>query len=175
METLLGSGGGCDDFPEWVEPALFRQNDRGIGGSSGYSSRTRPEPNWVTEIPGPRELLRLIAASLPLAHIGPRKRSYLMPDNISKTEHLLALSDEILADLENEILSFEKVLSKCKRLASMQDDFEVLDWLTLELHGYAESDLPPGIKREDLYKFAVRSGRGTVEKTPTTQQFENKY
>ena len=97
-----------------------------------------------------------------------------MPDNISKTEHLLALSDEILADLENETLSFEKILSKCKRLARMRDDFEVLDWLTLELHGYAESDLPPGIKREDLYKFAVRSGRGTVEKNPPTQQFENK-
>jgi hypothetical protein len=82
---------------------------------------------------------------------------------------------QILADLENEILSFEKILSKCKRLARLRDDFEALDWLTLELHGYAESDLPPGIKREDLYKFAVRSGRGTVEKNPTTQQFENKY
>jgi hypothetical protein len=56
------------DFPEWVEPALFRQHDRGIVGSSGYSSRKRPGPKCVTEIPGPHELWRLTAASLPLAH-----------------------------------------------------------------------------------------------------------
>jgi hypothetical protein len=36
-------------------------------GLGGYSSRKRPGPKCITEISGPRELLRLIAASLPLA------------------------------------------------------------------------------------------------------------
>ena len=56
-------------FPQWVEPALCWQNDRGIGGSGGYSSRKLPGPKYVVEIPAPRELLRLIAASLQLAQL----------------------------------------------------------------------------------------------------------
>jgi cellulose biosynthesis protein BcsQ len=35
-------------------------------GSGGYSSRKLPGPKRITEIPAPRELWRLIAASLPL-------------------------------------------------------------------------------------------------------------
>jgi hypothetical protein len=54
-------------YRKWVEPALFRQNNRGIVGSSGYSSRKLPGPTCVTEIPALREFLRLIAASLLLA------------------------------------------------------------------------------------------------------------
>ena len=61
-------------FLEWVEPALFRQNNRGIVGSGTYSSRKLPRPKCVTEIPAPRELLRLIAASLPLARVGEYRR-----------------------------------------------------------------------------------------------------
>jgi hypothetical protein len=37
-------------------------------GLEAYSTRKLPEPKCITEIPAPRELLRLIAASLPLAH-----------------------------------------------------------------------------------------------------------
>jgi hypothetical protein len=56
-------------FPQWAEPALFRQHNRGIAGSSGYSSRKLPGPTWMTEIPAPRALWRLLAASLLLALI----------------------------------------------------------------------------------------------------------
>ena len=98
-----------------------------------------------------------------------------MPKNISRIEHLLALSDEILADFESETLSFEKILAKCKRLARLRDDFEALDWFTLQLNGYAENDPPAGVRRDDLYKFAVRSVRGTIERNPTTPQKEKKY
>jgi hypothetical protein len=50
------------------------------------------------------------------------KETALSAKNMSRIEHLLALSDEILADLESEILSFEKILAKCKRLARLRDD-----------------------------------------------------
>lgn len=93
----------------------------------------------------------------------------------SKMQIMLGVSEEILSDLESESISLEKILSKCKKLARMRDDFEAIDWFTLELHGYAEDSIPSGIKKDDLFKFASRSGRDTLVTNPVTKKTESKY
>jgi hypothetical protein len=98
-----------------------------------------------------------------------------MQKKVSKAAQMLILSEEILGNLEDENLSFEKTISKCKKLARMRGDFEALDWFTVELCGYGDKDLPLSIRREDLDKFAIRSGRTTIEIDPSTKKEVTKY
>jgi hypothetical protein len=52
-------------------------------GLEAYSTRKLPEPKCITEIPAPRELLRLIAASLPLALVSARRAGVVVGDGES--------------------------------------------------------------------------------------------
>ncbi|MDP8262376.1 MAG: hypothetical protein P9M13_03635 [Candidatus Ancaeobacter aquaticus] len=82
----------------------------------------------------------------------------------TKNEELLKLSEEILSDFDCNALSLELIISKCKKLARLRNDFDVLNWLTLELVGYEDKSLPHAIKKDDAEKFAHWSGRYTVRK-----------
>lgn len=96
-------------------------------------------------------------------------------DQCTKLEKALAISDEILSDIENTNLPFEQILLKCKKLARLRDDFDALNWFTAELHGYSTEVQIPGITRGDLERYAEMSGRFTVSIDPGTKQEERKY
>ncbi len=82
----------------------------------------------------------------------------------TKNEEILDLSEEILSDFDLNTLPLEIIISKCKKLARLKNDSDVLTWLTLELTGYDEKALPHSIKREDAERVAHWSGRYTVVK-----------
>ena len=83
---------------------------------------------------------------------------------MSKAEVMTALSDEILADLELDKLPFERILSKCIRLARLRNDFESVKWFSLEINGYQRDQLPSGIHVNELFSFALRSTRTTIDR-----------
>lgn len=93
----------------------------------------------------------------------------------TKLEKALAISDEILSDIENTDLAFEQILLKCKKLARLRDDLDGLNWFTAELHGYGSDVQIPGITRADLERYAEMSGRFMVSTNPETKQEERKY
>jgi hypothetical protein len=96
-------------------------------------------------------------------------------DNSTKLEKALSISDEILNDIENTNLPFEKILLKCKKLARLRDDFDALSWFTAELNGYGADILIPSISLEDKERYAEMSGRFTININPETKQEERKY
>jgi len=93
----------------------------------------------------------------------------------NKVQEMLNLSDEILSDLEMGNLYLENIVSKCKKLARMRDDFEAIKWFTLELNGYNMKSIPPGIKEEELFGFAKRSGRTVLWEDTNSQKEELRY
>jgi len=93
----------------------------------------------------------------------------------NKVQEMLNLSDEILSDLEMGNLSFENIVSECKKLARMRDDFEAIKWFTLELNGYDRKSIPLGIKEEELFGFAKRSGRNVLWTGTNSQKEELRY
>ncbi len=66
----------------------------------------------------------------------------------NKTEEMLNLSDEILSDLEMGTIPLENIISKCKKLGRMRNDFEAIKWFSLELNGYDKNRIPPEIQQE---------------------------
>jgi hypothetical protein len=93
----------------------------------------------------------------------------------SRSAVMAALSDEILADLELDRLPFERILSKCIRLARLRNDFEAVKWFSLELNGYQEDKLPHGIQAHELFSFALRSARTLIVQDKTSEEKEHKY
>lgn len=93
----------------------------------------------------------------------------------NKTEEMLNLSNEILSDLELGTIPLENIVSKCKKLARMRKDFEAVKWFSLELSGYDKNSIPSGIKQQELFQLAERSGRATLSKDPVTQKEEPHY
>jgi len=93
----------------------------------------------------------------------------------NKVQEMLNLSDGILSDIEMGTLPLENVAFKCKKLARMRNDFEAINWLTLELNGYARENIPPGIQEEELFEFAKKSGRTFLWKDPGSQEEQPKY
>lgn len=79
--------------------------------------------------------------------------------SIDKTQELIRISDEILADLEAGIIPLEQIVPKCLRAARLRDDFDAIKWFTLELSGYSTQSIIPGISEVDIYRSAKRSGR----------------
>lgn len=100
---------------------------------------------------------------------------YMMKENIKKLDLMLEVSEEILANLENEDIPFEKILAKCKKLARLRNDYQALNWFTLELHGYNEKDIPEGIKQAELYECARQAGRATLVNNSITKKDEPRY
>jgi len=98
-----------------------------------------------------------------------------MADYVYKMEQVLTVSEEILSNLENEDIFFEKILSKCKKLARMRNDDRALNWFILELHGYDAKDIPEGIASSELDACAELAGRCTVVMNPVTKKDERKY
>ena len=98
-----------------------------------------------------------------------------MEEKTTKLQQALAISDEILSDIENSDLPFERILLKCKRLARLRDDFDALNWFTAELHGYGPDTDILGITREDLERYAGMSGRYTINTDPETRKEVKKY
>lgn len=82
----------------------------------------------------------------------------------TKNEEILKLSEEILSDFDSNKLSLEFIISKCKKLARLRNDFSTLNWLTLELVGYDENSLPHSIQKKDAEKYAHWSGRYFIKK-----------
>lgn len=93
----------------------------------------------------------------------------------NKVQDMLNLSDEILTDLETGTLSLENIVSKCKKLARMRDDFEAIKWFTLELNGYDWKSIPHGVKVEELSGLAKRSGRTVLWMDTDPQKTEVRY
>jgi len=82
----------------------------------------------------------------------------------SKNEEILKLTEEILSDFDLNVLALEIVISKCKKLARLKNDSDVLKWLTLELAGYDDKALPHSITKEEAEKMAHWSGRYNIVK-----------
>lgn len=93
----------------------------------------------------------------------------------NKVQDMLNLSDEILTDLETTTLPLEIIVSKCKKLARMRNDFEAIKWFTLELNGYEWKCIPSGIEVEELLGFAKRSGRTVLWVGTDPQKSEMRY
>ncbi len=62
----------------------------------------------------------------------------------SRTEHIKALAEDLLDDIELNKLSTENLLLKATRLARFIDAPEIREWLNYELRGYEKT--PVGIK-----------------------------
>lgn len=85
-----------------------------------------------------------------------------MPEN-NRTHQILELSEKILESLEDSD-KLSQILPKCMRLARYLNDPNSMNWLTLELSGYKDTEIPAGIKREELGEYAIRSGRCEIRK-----------
>ena len=96
-------------------------------------------------------------------------------ENIKIVKESLDVSNEILNDIEESKIVFEKILFKCKKLARLQDDFDALNWFSAELSGYGDNVEIQGVTRKDLERYALRSGRYEVIRHPDTNQKERRY
>lgn len=93
----------------------------------------------------------------------------------SKFEAAFQLSAEILDNIENNNLTFELILLKCKKLARLRDDLDALNWISAELHGYSTDLVTPGVTRDQLEQYAERSGRYLTQTDPTTKAISRSY
>jgi len=93
-----------------------------------------------------------------------------MAKKLDKKQEIINLSDEILSNFELGDASYEKIMSKCKRLARLNEDYEALKWFTLELHGYDNDSLPVNISKEDADRMANDHGRRIKKQDPVTKQ-----
>lgn len=60
--------------------------------------------------------------------------------SVSEADYILALSNELLDDIELDRLPAEKLLLKANRLARFAGSDEVQKWLNFELQGYVSND-----------------------------------
>lgn len=81
----------------------------------------------------------------------------------SKSKEIIKLTEDILKDLETEATSLVNILQKCKKLARLRNDFDALNWFSLELNGYDNKSLPETIKDKDWSKYAKMGGRDVTE------------
>lgn len=82
-----------------------------------------------------------------------------------KTLEIKNISEEILNDFEENKLPFEAILLKIKKLARIQDDFDTIVWISLELMGYRNKNLIPNFPQNgQVEDFAKRSGRSVITK-----------
>lgn len=72
---------------------------------------------------------------------------------ISKTEHIISLSKEILDDIELSRLEAQPLLLKATRLARYVDDEEVRKWLRFEMQGFSNDEVS--------LKYMTKTGRWT--------------
>lgn len=96
-------------------------------------------------------------------------------ENIKILKESLDISNEILNDIEESKIAFEKILFKCKKLARLQDDFDALNWFSAELSGYGDNVEIQGVTRKDLERYAIQSGRYELIEHPDTKQKERRY
>jgi hypothetical protein len=96
-------------------------------------------------------------------------------EDINILKESLDISNEILNDIEESKIAFEKILFKCKKLARLQDDFDALNWFSAELSGYGDNVEIQGVTRKDLERYALQSGRYEVIEHPNTKQRERRY
>ncbi|MFH0930077.1 MAG: hypothetical protein V1814_02385 [Candidatus Moraniibacteriota bacterium] len=95
---------------------------------------------------------------------------------MKKNKEILQLSEEILSNIEMGDLSLEKIISKCKKLARLRDDYAALKWFTLELHGYDLKNMPTGFSGTDLSDIAINvAGRGVIYEDPKTGIKQQNY
>lgn len=81
----------------------------------------------------------------------------------SKSKEIIKLTEDILKDLETEDVSLVSILPKCKKLARLRNDFEALNWFSLELNGYDNKSLPENLKGKDWSRYAEMAGRDVTE------------
>lgn len=74
--------------------------------------------------------------------------------DISKSEHIINLSREIIDDIEFSKIEGQALLLKATRLARYSDDNEIRKWLRFEMQGYSNSD-------EIALKYMSKTGRWT--------------
>ncbi|MDP8213067.1 MAG: hypothetical protein P9X22_07265 [Candidatus Zapsychrus exili] len=91
------------------------------------------------------------------------------------TEQILAVSEELLFSLEAGDVPLDKIITKCKKLARMRNDYKALNWFTLELHGYKDTSIPNGIELSELFVCAKRAGRTTVVQDSVTKKSDERY
>jgi hypothetical protein len=98
-----------------------------------------------------------------------------MTKKTDKLEKMLEVSDDILNCIENSTIPFEQILLKCKKLARLRDDFDALNWFTVELCGYGKEINITGISIQDKERYAGFSGRYTTTTDPNTKKEVYKY
>lgn len=59
----------------------------------------------------------------------------------NKNNYILELSKELLDDIELSRLQIEQLLLKASRLARLNDDDEIYNWINFELRGYQKTEL----------------------------------
>ena len=73
---------------------------------------------------------------------------------ISKTEHIIQLSKEIIDDVELSKIDAQALLLKATRLARYVDNEEIRSWLRYEMQGYSRQN-------ETSLKYMTKTGRWT--------------
>jgi hypothetical protein len=58
---------------------------------------------------------------------------------VDKVFEIQSLAEDILNDFELSKLSFESILYKIKKLARIREDYETINWVSVELNGYSET------------------------------------
>ncbi len=97
-------------------------------------------------------------------------------EQLGKFQEMIELSEKILRDLELENISLTQILPNCKRLARIKNDFEALQWFSLELDGYGNDNLSEEMKKDSkLCFYAEKSGRKVTTKDPVTNSESIKY
>lgn len=73
--------------------------------------------------------------------------------DISKSEHIISLSKEIIDDIELSRIEGQALLLKATRLARYVDDEEIRKWLRFEMQGFGDDDVS--------IKYMTKTGRWT--------------
>lgn len=87
--------------------------------------------------------------------------------NQSKSQHIQALAEELVADVELGRLIGQNLLLKALRLAQLRDDHEAYQWLRFEVYGY---ESPGSDAVSD--KYVQNTGRHLIDTRASFQQLE---
>jgi hypothetical protein len=83
-----------------------------------------------------------------------------MSEQVSKSEHVVALAKELLDDIELGRLPTEQLLRKVSRLARLAGSDEIRQWLNFELSGYPTKNDAVSIKYMATTGRLIKKGEG---------------
>jgi len=93
-----------------------------------------------------------------------------IPPSRQALREALALSEDILRNIELSEIPLANILLKASRLARLLNDFDSQKIMELEASGYPST--PDGVS-QDIYRLAVIAGRESQQKNEKTGEIKN--